>query len=154
MSDEPLLPRRMTLLGEALHPIWLKLKVQIEMPVSRISTISNIAGFVSHHLDALQAAVERMEGRIDGLTTNVISNEGAGDADVYRAVGRVESTIDDMLEHYRSIRALGAGGTDAEARDLLADVYLHTLGEMRDWFGELVEMIADPMAAVAKRGLA
>lgn len=154
MSDEPLLPHRMTLLGEAMHPIWSDLETQIDMPVSQISgEIVDIAKLASHHLDALQGAMQRMEGRIDGLMTNVISNQSADDADVYRAVGRLESTIDDMLEHYRIIRALGVAGTDADARDLLADVYRHTLVEIRDWMEELVEVIADPMAAVVKRGL-
>ena len=153
MSDEPLLPRRMTLLGKAMHPIWLKLKVQIEMPVSRTSTVSAIAGFVSDHLDDLQEAVGRLEDRINGLMSDVVSKENASDAEVDSAVGRIESPVDDLLASYHAIRAVRAAGKDAEARDLLADVYRHALGEIRDWLGVLVEVIADPMAAVQKRGL-
>ena len=132
MSDEPLLPHRMTLLGKAMHPIWFELKVQIELPVSRTSTVSDIAGFVSDHLNGLQEAVGRLEDRINGLMSDVVSNETACDAEVHRAVGRIESPVDDLLASYHAIRAV-RGGKDAEARELLADAYRHALGEIRGW---------------------
>jgi len=82
-----------------------------------------------------------------------VENEGAGDAEVYRAVGRLDASVDDLLAGYVGVRALRVFGTDAVARDLLAGVYRHTLVEIRDWIAELVDVLADPLAALRKRGL-
>lgn len=153
MSDEPLLPHRITQLGKAMQPLLLKLKARIDKPVAKTSTTPDIAAFVSRHLDGLQDCANRLEIRIDGLMRDVVADETASDADVYLAVGRFEALLDDLLDAYHAIRTLFAVSADAEARDLLADVYRHTLVEIRDWLDELVDVIADPMAAVKKRGL-
>ena len=78
---------------------------------------------------------------------------GARDADVYRTVSRLAASVDDLLADYLGVRALRAFGTDAGARNLLDGVYRHTLVEIRDWIAELVDVLADPLAALGKRGL-
>lgn len=153
MSDEPLLPHRLTLLGEAMRPLALKVNSQIDMPAHQTSAVLGIADIVSHHLDELQSIVHRLTNRINSLMTDVVSNGEASDAEVYRAAGRFEVFLDDLLAGYHDVRALDAYGADAEARDLLAGVYRHSLVEVRDWLEELVETLADPMSTVKKRGL-
>ena len=153
MSDERVLPPRMTLLGEAMRPIWLKVRAQLDMPVQQASAVTGMGNVVSQHFDSLQNTIPRLEDRINRLMTDVVSNEEATDGEVYRAVGRFEAFLDDLLADHQAVRALKAYGADVEARDLLAGVYRHFLVEVRDWLGELVETLADPMAAVKKRGL-
>lgn len=43
MSDEPVLPHRLTLLGESMRPIWLKLVKQINMPIRQTVVLPKIA---------------------------------------------------------------------------------------------------------------
>lgn len=153
MDDKPLLPHRFTLLGEAMRPLWQKIGAQIDQPAFPVTPVYGIAGIVSNHLDELQSVAHRLTDRINCLMSDVVANEFAADSDVYRAVGRFEASVDDLLSGYRSVCALDANGRDAEARDLLAGVYRHTLVEIRNWLGDLVETLTDPMAVVRKRGL-
>lgn len=153
MSDESLLPPRMTLLGEAMRPIWEKVKTEIDLRVPKTEAVVGMGDVVLQHSQSLQDSFPRLADRINRLMDDVVTNETAGDAEVYRAVGRFEAFLDDLLADYRSVRALNAYDDDVEARDLLAGVYRHALVEIRDWLAELVETLADPMAAVIKRGL-
>lgn len=153
MADEPLLPHRITLLGEAMRPLWRKIETQLGHHVLPATAAYGMAEIVSGHLDELQVLAHRLADRINSLMSDVVGNEGATDGDVYRAVGRFEAFVDDLLAGYREVRALNAYGRDAEARDLLAGVYRHTLVEIKDWLDDLVETLADPMAVVRRRGL-
>lgn len=153
MDDEPLLPRRVTLLGEAMRPLWRKIEAQLDHPVLPASPVYGMPEIVSRHLDELQALAHRLTDRINSLMSDVVANESATDGDVYRAVGRLEAFVDDLLAGYRDVRALSACSSDAEARDLLAGVYRHALVEIRDWLADLVETLADPMAVIRRRGL-
>lgn len=153
MSEESLVPRRLTLLGEAMRPIWQKLEAEIEQSAWSSTPVMDIVATVRHELAQLETAVHRLTERINDLMDEVVSNEAASDSDVYRAVGRFEAPLRDVLASYHGVQGLAAYGADAEARDLLASVYRHSLIEIRDWLGELVETLADPMAAVRRRGL-
>lgn len=153
MADEPLLPHRITLLGEAMRPLWRKIETQLGHHVLPATAMYGMAEIVSSHLDELQVLAHRLADRINSLMSDVVANESATDGDVYRAVGRFEAFVDDLLAGYREVRVLNAYGRDAEGRDLLAGVYRHTLVEIRDWLEDLVETLADPMAVVRRRGL-
>lgn len=153
MSDQFSLPHRVTLLGEAMRPLGRKISAELDMPVAPVADVYGINEIVSNHLEALQDIVQRVPDRLAGLMADVVENEEASDAEVYRAVGRFEASVDDLLAGYRGVCALLVFGTDAEARDLLAGVYRHTLEEVRGWIVELVDALADPLAALKKRGL-
>ena len=153
MSDQPVFPHRVTLLGEAMHPLERKISGQLGMPVLPVTEVYGVNEIVSNHLAALQDIINRLPERLDALMTDVVDNEEASDAEVYRAVGRFEASVDDLLAGYVGALSLRAFGTDAEARDLLAGVYRHTLVEIQDWIEELADVLADPLTALTKRGL-
>lgn len=153
MNDESLLPRRLTILGEAMRPVWQKLDAELDITPWSNTPVIDIAATVRHELAQLETALHRLTDRINDLMGEVVSNEAASDSEVYRAVGRFEAPLRDVLASYHGVQGLAAYGADAEARDLLACVYRHSLIEIRDWLGELVETLADPMAAVHRRGL-
>lgn len=153
MSEQPVLPRRVTMLGEAIRPLGRKISGQLDMPVAPVADVHRMIEIASNHLAALQDIVDRLPDRLAGLMADVVENEGAGDAEVYRAVGRLEASVDDLLAGSLGVRTLRAFGTDAEARDLLAGVYRHTLVEIRDWIAELADVLAEPLAALRKRRL-
>ncbi|MDR2452698.1 MAG: hypothetical protein LBE85_13275 [Candidatus Accumulibacter sp.] len=153
MDDEPLLPRRVTLLGEAMRPLWRKIETRLDEHVVPVTPAYGLDEVVSCHLNELHTLGYRLTDRINDLMSDVVANEHSTDGDVYRAVGRFEVFVEELLAGYRDVRALDAHGRDAEARDLLAGVYRHTLVEIRDWLEDLIETLADPMAAVRRRGL-
>lgn len=153
MHDEPLLPRRLTLLGEAMRPVWLKVNAQLDMPIGHSLAVPDMADVASHHLAKIGRAIQGLSDRVNGLMRDVVSNEEASDAEVYRAVGRFEAFLDDLLAGHDAVRALATDGTETEIRDLLAGTYRHALVEVRDWLRDLVDALADPIAALKKQGL-
>ncbi len=153
MHDEPLLPRRLTLLGKAMRPVWLKLNAQLDMPVRHGSTVPVMSGVVSHHLGKLLRATDELSDRVNGLMRDVVSNEAASELDVYRAASRFNAVLDDLLAGRHAVRALATEGMDTAVRDLLAGVYRHTLVEFRDWLGDSIKTLANPVATFKKRGL-
>lgn len=151
MSENPALPSRVITLGEALHPISLKLHAQMNAPTRRALAVYDLAGSISDHLDELGSTTKALAAKVDALG-GLISREGP-DADIHRAAGGLEVYIDNLLASCSEVRRWRLGASDAFARDLLAGVYLHVLTEIRDWIDELFEVIADPVAALERRGL-
>lgn len=91
MDDEPLLPRRVTVLGEAMQPLWRKIATRLDDPVTPSIPVYGMTEIVSHHLDELQSFAHRLNDWVNGLMSDVVENENAADSDVYRAVGRFEA---------------------------------------------------------------
>ena len=151
MSENSALSPRMTVLGEALRPILSKLDMQMDAPARRTLAVYDVTGSISDHLDELGSTRGGLAAKVDALG-RLISGEGP-DADIHRAAGGLEVYIDNLLASCSEVRRWRLGASDAPARDLLAGVYLHELTEIRDWLDELLEVIADPVAAVERRGL-
>ena len=152
-DDEPLLPRRVTLLGEAMTPVWRKIAARLDHRDVPSVPVHGMLDVVARHLNGFRMSVPRLADRVHGLMSNVVSNEQATDGDVFRAVGRVEATVDDLLAGYREVCALNACGYDAWVRDRLAGVYRHMLVEIGDWLADLTATVADPEAAAKRRRL-
>ncbi len=153
MSDKPVLPPTVVLLGEALRPLWLKLTEQMDAPVSPIRDIPVMSEFISRHLDKVADTAERLADIAVIKLNGVVVDTAVKEADVYRAVGGLETYVDELLTGYFEVRSLRAFGMDIEVRDLLAGTYRHLLSEIQAWLGEICETIADPIASLKKRGL-
>ena len=107
----------------------------------------------SHHLRVIGEGVHRLSTGIDTLMTEVIAFEAASDVLVYRAVGRFDACLDDLVGGLESVQTIDATGTDQRALNFLAGAYRHLLKEVRDWLAELMDAITDPLAALKRRGL-
>jgi hypothetical protein len=153
MSDEARLPRRVVLLGEALRPVWLESVAQLAGPVEPAIPAGGMIEIAAQHLSALRIIGARVVHRVNDLMPAVVANEQASDAEIFRAAGRLEAAIDDLLMGYRDVRLLRVDPREDQARDLLAALYRHTADEVCSWLGELVETLADPLAAARRRGL-
>lgn len=153
MSDETMLPRRISLLGEAMSPVLVKLRTGIAQKVSATVPVGSMIDVISMSLNSLQGSVHRLNGQVNALMSDVVEKDDASDADVYRAVGRFEAFLDDLLSEYQGLKRLNAYGADIEGRDLLAGAYRHTLGEIQGWLQDLVETLADPKAVLRRKGL-
>ena len=151
MSENLALSPRVIALGEALRPISLKLHTQMGTPTRRTLAVYDLVGSIWSHLDGLGSTVGELETKVRALG-RLVSGEGS-DADIYRTAGGLEVYIDNLLESCAEVRQWRLGASDAPARDLLAGIYLHVLAEIRDWIDEMLEVIADPVAALERRGL-
>lgn len=153
MSETSPLPRHLTVLGEAMRPVWQTLTVELDAPVRLTAPVVDMFASVQHHLSLLTSTLGRLSEQTDDLMREVLAKQDASDLVVYRAVGRFEAPLLDILAGYHGVCALAARGTARDARDLLAGVYRHSLIEIRDWLGELVQTLEDPLAALKRRGL-
>ena len=153
MNDEIVLPRRMTMLGEALVPLERSLRSSLDASVAPSAPVGSMIEIAKAHFDQLQSVVHRLSDRVNGLMSDVISKDGASDSDVYRAVGRFESVLDELQTGYLDVRRLAAMGDDIEARDLLAGVYRHALKEIYAWITDVIAVMSNPCAALRARGL-
>ena len=153
MTDTIVVPHRLQVLGQALKPVWKNLKERLERPSVTNVPVHGIIDVVSDHLGYLQGAISPLARRIDDLMSDVVSNEGVEDSEVYQAVGRFEAPLDDLVGHYQEARSLAAFGGESEARDYLVAVYRHSLVQVRDWLKELVDALEDPVSAARARGI-
>lgn len=153
MTDEAVLPKRISLLGEAMNPVLRKLRSGIAQRLTATAPVGSMIDVISLSLNSLQGIVHRLNGQVNALMSDVVSKEDASDADVYRAVGRFDGFLDDLLSEYQGLMRLNAYGADIEGRDLLVGAYRHTLVEIRDWLQDLVDTLADPQAALRRKGL-
>ena len=153
MTDEAVLPKRISLLGEAMNPVLRKLRSGIVQRLTATAPVGSMIDVISVSLNSLQGIVHRLNGQVNALMSDVVSKEDASDADVYRAVGRFDGFLDDLLSEYQGLMRLNAYGADIEGRDLLVGAYRHTLVEIRDWLQDLVDTLADPQAALRRKGL-
>lgn len=153
MTDEAVLPRRISLLGEAMTPVLVKLRTEIAQPISATAPVGSMIEVISAGLNSLQSIVHRLNGQVNALMSDVVAKEDASDADVYRAVGRFEAFLGDLLSEYQGLKRLNAHGADIEGRDLLAGAYRHTLVQIQGWLQDLVDTLADPQTALRRKGL-
>ena len=153
MTDEITLPPRLVCLGEAMAPVLGKLDAALSeqsLPTVRIGSIVDV---IRGGLDALGRSMPRLSDQVNGLMTDVAANENVSDRDVYRAVGRFEGVLDEIISDYQKVSRQSAYGSDEEACELLAGTYRHSLQEIQEWLRDLVETLKDPLAALQRKGL-
>jgi hypothetical protein len=143
----------MTILGEAMRPVWRRVHEKLERPAFPTVPVGNMVGVASDSLHRFVRTIPVLSQRIDDLMRDVVANEAAREVDVYRSVGRFEAVVDDLLVDYRQIQSLQTASSDRTLQELLAGAFRHALTEIRDWLAELVMTLEDPVGAVKKRGL-
>ena len=152
MNGNPVLPPHVITLGSAMRPVLSKLEARMmDTPTHRTVAKYDMADAISGQLDELLDTISGLATEVN-ILDDVLSTAGA-DAESHRVVGDIEVYLDDLLAQRFEVLQWRAVGSDARALDLLAGVYRHLLTEIRDWLEELIETIADPLAAVKRRGL-
>lgn len=153
MSDEIVLPQRMTVFGQALIPLEAGLRATLDQRISPTAPVTSMVDVARQHLDMLSSMMQQLTHQCDALMAEVVSNESATDGDVYRAAGRLEGVLDGIRSGYFDVQRLAAQGNDIEARDLLAGAYRHALREILAWISEIVWTMANPASAMQAKGL-
>lgn len=150
--DEPLLPPHVTLLGKALRPLPAQIDTALRTPTPPEEPETSFVTAAQIGLAKLDRGVERMVSEVNALG-RIVTASDAPDADVHRAAGRVEAVLDDQLRLHAALYHLRAEPAYVRGQELLLATYRNTLIQIRDWLQEIVETLADPMAALEKRGL-
>ena len=151
-SDEALLPQHVTLLGEALRPLPAQIDAALRTPTPPEEPETSFVTAAQLGLARLDEAVQRMVSEVNALGRIVTAAEAPA-AEVHRAAGRVEAVLEDQLRLHAALYHLSAEPAYARGQELLLATYRGTLIQIRDWLQEIVETLADPMAALEKRGL-
>ena len=159
MSDPVALPPELIAVRDACGRILKKLK-------DGTGPSEKPAGFVNDHepfdilkSDVISTQLTRLQHVVSHLVTAI---EEVGEAmevgeyeisTVYSVMGRIEAHVEILQAERSEVRAWRVSGEDVVARDLMTDVYKHTLNEIRLWLEEVVAGLADPMSLLEKRGV-
>jgi hypothetical protein len=153
MTDEITLPPRLVCLGEAMAPVLEKLDAALAEQALPTVRFGSIVDVIRGGLDAIGRSMPRLSDQVNRLMTDVAANENASDRDVYRAVGRFEGVLDEIISDYQAVSRQSAYGSDEEACELLAGTYRHSMREIQIWMQDLVDTLADPISALHRKGL-
>lgn len=153
MTGEITLPPRLVCLSEAMAPVLRKLDNALAEQAVPTVRVESIVDVIRGGLDALGRSMPRLSDQVNGLMTDVAANENASARDVYRAVGRFEGVLDEIISDYQKVSRQSAYGSDEEVCALLAGTFRHSLQEIQEWLRDVVETLEDPMAALQRKEL-
>lgn len=153
-SDEVfVVPSRVILLGEAIQPVAKNLRLALTRRYKYSSHEMATFEDLAQHMNTIAQAFSQLSPRIVALMSNIISDEKAGMAEVYREAGRLEEVLSEFVAGYRLAKISRPSIETSEARKLLLDIYRHYIREICEWLEELVQAIENPISAIEKRGL-
>ena len=104
-------------------------------------------------LGQLGDSVERLCDETNRVLDEVVGTADLPESKVHRAVGRFEMVLDELLDGYSELRELRPYRSHKRGHELLLVIYRYTLTRIQGWLLEVVEALADPMAALKKKGL-
>lgn len=146
-------PPRMIFLGEGLKPVAKVLRKAIARKVISSGPEFVTIEDISRHMGVIGQGLTHLSSWLAYLTGSFIKDEKAGMSEAYRAAGRLEQVLSEFVDGYYEVKASHANSGSSEARALLLGVYRHHLRDICDWIEELVQVTANPMAAIQKLGI-
>lgn len=97
----------------------MRIAQQLDAPVERWVTQTDIDDFVAQRLDVLVVCIQDIAACVDGPLHDALTAPRTTPADVWRAVGRFEACVDRLIANYRDVRVVLARGAEGEKRMLL-----------------------------------
>lgn len=159
MSDPVDLPPELVALHDACGRILKKLKGGMDPsgkpagPYGDHEPFDIVeSGVLSIQLQRLHDGVNRLVSAVEELGEAMEAGE-YDNATVYSVMGRVEAHVEILHADCIEVAAWRVCGEDLVARDLMTAIYRHTLKEIRMWLEEAIAALADPISAMAKRGV-
>ena len=107
---------------------------------------SNIVGLVIDHLDRISAGVKRLNTDLNSVAYAVADADAdSGEADILRAVARVQERLERILRNRDEVELLEVSGEeDSDAHEHLTMVYFHTLDEIREGLRGWLDFLDNP----------
>lgn len=146
MSTQPRLARPFVVFGQAILPLAENLRSRLERPPLEAVRVHDMLGFISSKTRTL------------GVTVGDLSNEikqgsdGMSDADVHRAVGRLEVHIESLLASYEEVERASPTAEDFKGWSLLRGLYRDVLLTIQSWLEDIVDISRDPVDGLRRRG--
>lgn len=153
MAGDNLLAPHVVLLGEALLPLLRKVEAQLSEPVRPIGADENFLDVCRSTLNQFRESVNRLADEANGTLNGVAGAADVPDAEVHRAVGRLEMVLDELLDSYAELRGARPHAAHARGQELLLAALRQTLTEIQDWLLDMVDAFADPVGALKRKGL-
>lgn len=159
MSEPVELPSELVALHDSCGRILKKLKGGMDPSGKPAGPYDDHEPFDIVESDVLSIQLERLQ---DGVNHLVSAVEELGEAmeageydnaTVYSVMGRVEAHVEILNADCIEVAAWRVSGEDLVARDLMTAIYRHTLKEIRLWLEEAIAALADPISAMARRGV-
>lgn len=147
-------PERMKWLGEELKPVLEELmgRMEDQGPVVPLPNPPFLDA-VLEIFDRLKKAAPRLTAAVERLEAEVVARETATRDTVRAAAASLEEAIAPFRIGLVDARRFAAGNGDVNGWELVAAMHEHSLGEIRRWMADLVEVTLDPEGFVARRGL-
>ena len=149
-------PQQVLGLGLALAPVSIGARQAMVQKVKSSGNEFMTIEDLTHHMGVINQALIHLSGRLEGLTNDVIQNDGASAVEVGRSVGRLEQVLSEFVDGYLQVKAAVVTSENREAkeaRSLMLGVYRHHIREICDWIDQMVEVIANPVSAISQRGI-
>ena len=146
-------PRSLGVLGEALRRVAGALRKKTVARPIESGSVSDIFDLSREHLGRIGDEIELLADEIDNGLSTIASNPDTPDAEIHRAVGRLELQLERIVNGYDEVWRLRAGSEDHECWLLLVETYRKTLAQIQDWLDELADFLGDPATALRKRGV-
>lgn len=153
MTDDAItLPPRFHWLHDALVPVLRKLEAALAEPRPSASPTVFVRN-VAEARRALEVTNARLQEAVKGLMNDVVEREEVSERDVCRAVWRFEVVLEVLMEYYRYFKVCRRRAMGGRVYVLLEGMFRHSMREIRDWLQELVDVLANPGAALLRSGL-
>ena len=146
MSTRPELSRPFVTFGEAIIPVAENVRGRLEKPPSQTARVRDLLDLISSKTRELAETVVALGNEINQ------DFEGMSDAEVHRAVGRLEIHIERLLASHDEIERANPGPEDFEGWSLLRDLYRDVLLRIQRWLDDIVDISRDPIAGLKRRG--
>ena len=153
MSGSFTVPKVFKTQAEALRPLVRSMRARMLTSPPQTAAVSDIFELIQRHLDRIATDVPHFACEIEAGLGQAGARGDATDAEIFRAVGRLEVLLDRILDGYDEVRCLRANADDFEGWKLLVETYRGTLVQVQSWLDELVNFLHDPIAGLKKRGI-
>ncbi len=147
------LPSRLAILGEALEPVAKELRHAMTRRTTPSSRDLVVPDDLARHMGIIHQALMHLQPKVDALMSNVVNDENAGMAQAYREAGRLAQVLSEFVDGYHDAKAASTSPDTKVGKDLLLGVYRHHIREIGEWLEEFVQVLADPLSAMQRRGI-
>ncbi|MCY3758610.1 MAG: hypothetical protein OXG96_12885 [Acidobacteria bacterium] len=152
MNSESILTRQTLVFGECVRPIASKLRGRMESRPNPSERVTNIVGFLRHHLEQFRGDLDRLGDEVNQVG-ELLEIDDTPDNLVQRGAARMEIRLERLLDDYDEVRRARPAPVDSEGCRLIERVYGETLLRIQGWLDEIVECLNDPKGALEKHGL-
>ena len=141
----------MAVLGGALQPALRRVEAALDEPARPTGRGESFIAVGERTLGHLVDALEHLEKETELLHRALAPD--LPEAEIHRAVGRYEVVLDGLLQCHAELRQARPRAAHQRGHRLLVTAFRSMLIQIRDWLREVVDIGADPVQVLKRKGL-